>query len=121
MKKTQKHLITLIIFCITAITIGSISQPVEAMGAAPAETQKKTEQPAQTGDDPYSQPVVALTTLDCAQCHESVFNIIRDKGGNVAYVTKHSTHIDLEPIGRRRSPTAILVTVNFTAASSLIV
>ena len=34
----------------------------------------------------YQQPVKPLTTLDCAQCHMTVFTHIRDKGG------KHQLH-----------------------------
>jgi len=81
MKKIQKHLIVLVIFCLIIIVLGTVAQPTKAMGTTPVKVQQKAETPAQSGDDSYSQPFVPLTTLDCARCHESVFNTIRDAGG----------------------------------------
>jgi len=81
MKKLQKYLVALVIFCLTVTVVGIISQPAEAMGAAPAETQQQPDQSSQEGDDPYNLAIVPLTTLDCGRCHESIFNTIRDTGG----------------------------------------
>ena len=81
MKKIQKHLIVLVTFCLIVTVLGIVAQPTKAMGTTPVKTPQQDDKSAQSGDDPYDQLVVPLTTLDCARCHESVFNTIRDAGG----------------------------------------
>lgn len=79
MKRLLKHLIILMIFSL--LTIGS-EQTTIAMSAAvdKARNIETTSQTPETADS-YSQTVVPLTTLECARCHESTFNTIRDNGG----------------------------------------
>ncbi len=84
MKKIQRYFV-LVIFSLTVTLLGSVAQLATAMGATPPKAPKAPEQVEKqtqsSDDDPYSQTVVPLTTLDCARCHESVFNTIRDSGG----------------------------------------
>lgn len=79
MKRLQKYPVTLIVFILLIAIWGWAEQTATAMGApvSKAKSEKADSQP----NDSYSQTVVPLTTIECARCHESVFDTIRDNGG----------------------------------------
>ena len=82
MKKMQKYMIGLMVFGLLTTIWGCVEPTATSMGTAVAEARSKQKVvETKKSDNPYAQTIVQLTTTDCARCHESVFNTIRDTGG----------------------------------------
>jgi len=82
MRRPQRSLIGLVIIGLLTIIWGCVEPAATAMGTTEnnAKSAENSSQPPDLGDS-YSQAIVPLTTIECARCHESVFNTIRDRGG----------------------------------------
>jgi hypothetical protein len=77
MKRIKKHLSVFIAVAFIAGIWGCVEPTNSSLvtSVAQAKSSDKEEK------SPYAQDVKPLSTLDCARCHYSVFEIIRDKGG----------------------------------------
>jgi predicted CXXCH cytochrome family protein len=83
MMRLKKNLLGFIVIGLLTIVWGGFEPSAIAMGATASNTGSKTSTPPPASDeaDSYTRKVVPLTTLECARCHETVFNTIRDNGG----------------------------------------
>jgi len=77
MKRIKRHLSVFIAVAFIAGIWGCVEPTNSSLvtSVAQAKSHDKEEK------SPYEQDVKPLTTLDCARCHYSVFEIIRDNGG----------------------------------------
>ncbi len=80
MKRVQKSPTTLISFILFIIIFGGAGPAAALWGSDTAE-EENSKNAATTLNDSYSQKIRPMKTVECARCHESVFNTIRDNGG----------------------------------------
>ena len=77
MKRIKRHLSVFIAVAFIAGIWGCVEPTNSSLVTSVAEAKSSVKEEK----SPYEQDVKPLTTLDCARCHYSVFEIIRDKGG----------------------------------------
>jgi len=82
MKRLKNYTVGLMAIGLLSSIWGCVEPTATSMGttvAAAVSNEKAVVVKKST--NPYVQTIVQLTTTDCAQCHEPVFNTIRDTGG----------------------------------------
>jgi len=82
MNRFKNYTIGLMVVGLLTSLWGCVEPNATAMGTAVAEAgSKERVVVSEKAANPYEQKIVQLTTTDCARCHESVFNTVRDTGG----------------------------------------